>query len=125
MSREGLSRAAQGGTTWAVSESCLILVLSPWPVLRTISPGLRPEPPETPPRPAPRLHPLSEAISDLPTRRQAPYAAWRRRQGRAAETYPATFADLVSTVITFAGPLATGAAHGRAWDPATRAWQAA
>jgi hypothetical protein len=67
--------------------------------------------------------PLSEAISDLPTRRQAPYTAWRRRQGQAAENHPATFADLVSTVTAFADPLSTGAALGRAWDPATRAWQ--
>ena len=37
---------------------------------------------------------------------------------------PATFADLVSTVTAFADPLATGAARGRAWDPATRTWQA-
>jgi hypothetical protein len=71
-----------------------------------------------------RLRPLSEAISDLPTRRQAPYTAWRRRQGQAAENHLATFADLVSTVTAFADPLATGAAHGRTWDPATRAWQA-
>jgi predicted nucleotidyltransferase component of viral defense system len=71
-----------------------------------------------------QLRPLSEAISDLPTRRQAPYTAWRRRQGHAAENHPATFADLVATVTTFADPLATGAAHGRTWNPATRAWQA-
>jgi hypothetical protein len=71
-----------------------------------------------------QLRPLSEAISDLPTRRQAPYTAWRRRQGHAAENHPATFADLVATVTTFADPLATGAAHGHTWNPATRAWQA-
>jgi len=41
---------------------------------------------------------------------------WRRRF--------ATFADLVYTVTTFADPLATGAARERAWDPATRTWQA-
>jgi nucleotidyltransferase AbiEii toxin of type IV toxin-antitoxin system len=51
-----------------------------------------------------QLRPLSEAISDLPTRRQAPYTAWRRRQGHAAENHPATFADLVATVTTFADP---------------------
>jgi Nucleotidyl transferase AbiEii toxin, Type IV TA system len=71
-----------------------------------------------------RLRPLSEAISDLPTRRQAPYTAWRRRQGHAAENHPATFADLVATVTAFADPLATGTARGRTWDPATRTWQA-
>jgi hypothetical protein len=71
-----------------------------------------------------QLRPLSEAISDLPTRRQAPYTAWRRRQGHAAENHPAAFADLVATVTTFADTLATGTARGRAWDPATRAWQA-
>ena len=72
-----------------------------------------------------QLRPLSEAISDLPTRRQAPYTAWRRRQGHAAENHPVTFADLVATVTTFADPLATGAARDRTWDPASRAWQAA
>lgn len=71
-----------------------------------------------------QLRPLSEAISDLPTRRQAPYTAWRRRQGHAADSHPATFADLVATVTAFADPLATGAAHSRTWDPATTAWQA-
>ena len=71
-----------------------------------------------------QLRPLSEAISDLPTRRQAPYTAWRRRQGQAAENHPATFTDLVSTVTAFADPLATGSARGHAWNPATRAWQA-
>jgi hypothetical protein len=71
-----------------------------------------------------RLRPLSEAISDLPTRRQAPYTAWRRRQGHAADNHPATFADLVATVTTFADPLATGAVHRRTWSPATRTWQA-
>ena len=71
-----------------------------------------------------QLRPLSEAISDLPTRRQASYAAWRRRQGHAAENHPATFAELVATVTAFADPLAAGAARGRTWDPATRTWQA-
>jgi hypothetical protein len=71
-----------------------------------------------------QLRALSEAISDLATRRQAPYTAWRRRQGHAAENHPATFAELVATVTAFADPLATGAAHDHTWDPATRAWQA-
>ena len=71
-----------------------------------------------------RLRPLSEAISDLPTRRQPSYTAWRRRQGQAAENHPAAFADVVPVVTTFADPLATGAARGRAWNPVTRTWQA-
>jgi Nucleotidyl transferase AbiEii toxin, Type IV TA system len=32
--------------------------------------------------------------------------------------------DELTTVAAFAEPLATGAAHGRTWNPATRAWQA-
>jgi hypothetical protein len=71
-----------------------------------------------------QLRPLSEAIPDLPTRRQASCTAWRRRQGHAAENHPATFADLVATVTTFAGPLATGAVHRRTWNPDARVWQA-
>jgi len=71
------------------------------------------------------VRPLSEAISDLAARRQASYTAWRRRQGRAAENHPVTFADVVSTVTAFADPLATGEARARTWDPAARAWQAA
>ncbi len=71
-----------------------------------------------------QLRPLSEASSELPTRRQAPYTAWRRRQGRAAENHPATLADLVATVTAFADPLATGAAQDRTWNPATRTWHA-
>jgi Nucleotidyl transferase AbiEii toxin, Type IV TA system len=71
-----------------------------------------------------QLRPLSESISDLGTRRQASYTAWRRRQGSAAENHPATFADIVATVTTFADPLASGAARGRTWDPATGTWRA-
>ena len=71
-----------------------------------------------------RLHALSEAISDLASRRQASYNSWRRRQGQAAENHPEVFADLVGTVITFADPLATGAARGHIWAPDARAWQA-
>jgi len=72
-----------------------------------------------------QLRPLSEAISDLPTQRQAPYTAWRRRQGRAAENHPETFAELVTTVIAFADPLATGAARNLAWHPSDKAWRVA
>jgi hypothetical protein len=70
------------------------------------------------------LRPLSEAISDLPTRRQAPYTAWRRRQGRAAESHPEAFAELVATVIAFADPLAADEAQGRTWHPDDKAWRA-
>lgn len=70
------------------------------------------------------LRPLSEAISDLPTRRQPSYTAWRRRQGRAAENHPETFAELISALVTFADPLAAGAARGHAWLPAEKAWRA-
>jgi hypothetical protein len=70
-----------------------------------------------------QLRPLSEAISDLPNQRQASYTAWRRRQGRAAENHPETFAELVSAVITFADPLANGAARGLVWLPSEKTWQ--
>jgi predicted nucleotidyltransferase component of viral defense system len=69
------------------------------------------------------LRPLSEAIADLPTRRQAAYSAWRRRQGRAAENHPETFAELVSSVITFGDPLTIGAAQSLHWHPDGTAWR--
>jgi hypothetical protein len=69
------------------------------------------------------MRPLSEAISDLPNQRQASYTAWRRRQGRAAENHPETFAELVSAVITFADPLANGAARGLVWLPSEKTWR--
>lgn len=70
-----------------------------------------------------QLRPLSEAISDLPIRRQASYASWRRRQGAAAQSHPESFADLVTTVTEFADPLAAGAARDLTWHPETEAWQ--
>ena len=70
-----------------------------------------------------KLHPLSKAISDLPTRRQAPYTAWRRRQGDAARNHPESFAEIVATVTSFADPLVAGAAHALTWNPDDRAWQ--
>jgi predicted nucleotidyltransferase component of viral defense system len=69
------------------------------------------------------LRPLSKAISDLPTRRQAPYTAWRRRQGDAARNHRESFTEIVTTVTSFADPLVTGAAHTLAWNPDDRAWQ--
>ena len=71
-----------------------------------------------------RLHSLSEAITDLPTQRQSPYAAWRRRQGEAARNHPESFADVVGIVTDFADPLALGKAHGLTWHPVDKAWQA-
>lgn len=71
-----------------------------------------------------RLRPLSEAISDLPTRRQASYTAWRRRQGTSAESHPDSFAELVATVTTFADPLADDSVQDLTWDPEAKAWQA-
>jgi hypothetical protein len=70
------------------------------------------------------LRPLSKAISDLPARRQAPYTAWRRRQGRAAENHPEDFTEIVATVTAFGDPLATDAAQGRTWHPDDKAWLA-
>lgn len=69
-----------------------------------------------------RLRALSEAISDLPGRRQAAYSAWRRRQGQAAKSHPEEFAKIVSTVIAFADPLASGMVQGKTWLPETTRW---
>lgn len=71
-----------------------------------------------------QLHPLSEAIFDLPTRRQAPYTAWRRRQGISAENHPERFAELVAAVTAFADPLAAGTALNLTWSPEAKAWHA-
>ena len=71
-----------------------------------------------------QLRPLSDAISDLPTRRQAPYTAWRRRQGDAARNHPEDFAELVAAVTAFADPLATDAAPGHTWHPSEKVWRA-
>jgi hypothetical protein len=70
-----------------------------------------------------QLRPLSEVISDLPRRRQAPYSAWRRRQGTSAENHPEDFAEVVATVTAFADPLAAGTAQSLAWSPEATAWQ--
>jgi hypothetical protein len=69
-----------------------------------------------------QLRPLSSAITDLPTRRQAPYSAWLRRQGASAAHYPGRFDEVVATVITFADPLLTGAARQRTWEPQAMSW---
>ena len=71
-----------------------------------------------------QLRPLSEAISDLPTRRQAPYTAWRRRQGEAARNHPESFAEVAATVTTFGDPLTAGEAQGLTWHPDSKAWHA-
>jgi hypothetical protein len=64
---------------------------------------------------------LGRAISDLPTRRQAPYTAWRRRQSRTAENHPEDFADIVANVTVFADLRATDTAQGRTWYPDDKA----
>jgi hypothetical protein len=71
-----------------------------------------------------QLRPLSEAISDLPSRRHATYTAWRRRQGKAAQNHPETFVELITTVTAFADPLAGGTAQDFTWSPETKSWQA-
>lgn len=70
-----------------------------------------------------QLRPLSEAISDLATRRQAPTPRGDDAKATRPRTTPQP-SPTSSPVTAFADPLATGAAHGRTWDPATRTWQA-
>ena len=71
-----------------------------------------------------QLRSLGEAIADLPTRRQAPYTSWRRRQGEVARNHPESFADVVGIVIAFADPLTAGEAQGLTWHPDSQAWHA-
>ena len=70
-----------------------------------------------------QLRPLSEAISDLSALRQAPYTAWRRRQGKSAENHPQGFTELVAIVTAFADPLVAGTAQKRVWSPEASTWQ--
>lgn len=69
-----------------------------------------------------RLRPLSSTITDLPTRRQAPYTAWLRRQGSLATHHPDRFTEVVTTVTNFADPLLTDAARQLTWDPQVMSW---
>jgi len=68
------------------------------------------------------LEPLTGILTDLADRRQNSYAAWRRRQGPAADAYPKRFTDVVGQVTAFADPLLTGAAATRTWNAETRTW---
>ncbi|MGH3314041.1 MAG: nucleotidyl transferase AbiEii/AbiGii toxin family protein [Streptomyces sp.] len=68
------------------------------------------------------LKPLSTSITDLAERRQTAYAAWRRRQGSAATSYPELFTDVIRQVTSFADPLLAGKATTHSWDTATGAW---
>jgi hypothetical protein len=70
------------------------------------------------------LRPLSDALIDLPIRRQASYTAWRRRQGTSAENHPESFTELVATVTKFADPLAAGTAQDLTWNPEAKVWDA-
>ncbi|UWE08832.1 nucleotidyl transferase AbiEii/AbiGii toxin family protein [Actinacidiphila bryophytorum] len=69
-----------------------------------------------------RLRPLSSAITDLPTRRQAPYSAWLRRQGSAAAHHPERFTEVMAVVTAFADPLLTGDVRGLVWESQAMVW---
>jgi hypothetical protein len=68
------------------------------------------------------LRPMSQAISTLAARRQGSYTAWRGKQGGDAIAYPRDFAEIVTTVISFADALLAGEAAEKRWRCGTRIW---
>ena len=68
------------------------------------------------------LVPLSDAVGELPTLRQPAYRAFRQRLGNDGAHLPADFAEVVSDVVVFVDPLATGEAAGTRWEPTRRRW---
>jgi hypothetical protein len=68
------------------------------------------------------LQPLSASITDIATRRQSSYTAWRLRQAAASASYPDSFAEVVQLVISFSDPLITSKTATRRWTAASRAW---
>jgi hypothetical protein len=69
------------------------------------------------------LVPVSHVIGALPTVRQSAYAAFKRRLGQDGTHLPADFSDVVSAVVAFVDPLATGHAIDKTWMPASRQWR--
>ena len=69
-----------------------------------------------------QLRPPSGVLGTLAERRQGSYAAWRRKQGPDADSYPESFADVTTAVVAFADPLLIGVAASECWDPITRSW---
>jgi len=68
------------------------------------------------------LQPLSASITDIATRHQNSYTAWRLRQAAASASYPDSFAEVVQLVISFSDPLITGKTATRRWTAASRTW---
>jgi hypothetical protein len=66
---------------------------------------------------------LADAAAGIPQRRQAAYAAWRRRQATAELAYPASMAEVVQTVVAFADPPLLGGVSGMTWHAAGREWR--
>ena len=68
------------------------------------------------------LRPLAEVLDGYGTIGQAKWAAWRRRQQLEDRT-PESFDQLIGSFMAFADAAVSGAALGRRWDPAERAWR--
>jgi hypothetical protein len=65
-----------------------------------------------------RLTDVLDGYADLA---QVRWARWRAKNQLEKST-PQQFSDLLSQVFAFADPPLDGAADGRTWDPASRAW---
>jgi hypothetical protein len=68
-----------------------------------------------------QLAPLLDVLDGYAALVQPRWAAWRRKQ-RLDDRLPASFADILDAVISFADPVLTGTVASRHWDPATRIW---
>lgn len=67
------------------------------------------------------LAPLLPTLAPMKERAQQKYRAWRSRSHREGEL-PATFADVLAAVATFADPVLSGAETGQ-WNPRLATWE--
>jgi Nucleotidyl transferase AbiEii toxin, Type IV TA system len=68
------------------------------------------------------LSPLAPLLADYGAIAQTKWVAWRRRQ-RLADRTPEDFGDLLTTVVTFADPVLSGAVTAGTWDHLTASWR--
>ena len=68
------------------------------------------------------LAPLAEVLDGLGGLAQSRWVAWRAKQDL-TDRLPEAFADVVSAVIAFGDPVATGAAAGASWKPERTTWE--
>ncbi len=67
------------------------------------------------------LRSLAGLLDRLGLERQSQWSAYMARSGLAG-LLPASYADAIATVISFADPVLTGMAASASWDPAAGSW---